>query len=488
MLVRHQITLVIASAVFAILGLCAALFLLLARAERDAGEVTRTKDIIGAVEHVMLQVQAAKISQRSYILTKDASYIATYKSASARILPSLDRAEALMQHPPAKARMITLRPLIEAEMQEQADAVQLGRTGRFEALKAVLNERQALIAQIWQIIGEVRTLQERLLAVRSRHAAQQTRLLNLAFLIGGPLVASLLVLLGFTAVRGITRPLQRLVEATKVLKAGSFSHTITVDSRNEFGELAAAFNSMAEAQAFAFAEKEKAEVTLLQVNEDLQSRGQSVEVLAKMAQRLQSTATEREFAQIIRVFAPQVLYGRPGALYGFNNSRNLLVRLAYWGGSTAPAEIMPVDCWALRRGQQHIHDNADPEVACAHVDDSAQPYACLPLMARGDVIGLLHTEGALDSALSTAAAAMAENIALALMNHRLRISLREQSIRDALTGLFNRRYLEEALQLEFARAERSNALIGLIMLDVDHFRASMRRMVIRSQAQNSTTS
>ena len=65
---------------------------------------------------------------------------------------------------------------------------------------------------------------------------------------------------------------------------------------------------------------------------------------------------------------------------------------------------------------------------------------------------------------------MVENIALALGNHRLREALRIQSIRDPLTGLFNRRYLEETLEIEFARASRAKTPLSIMMIDVDHFK------------------
>ncbi|NTV83677.1 MAG: diguanylate cyclase [Bacteroidales bacterium] len=48
--------------------------------------------------------------------------------------------------------------------------------------------------------------------------------------------------------------------------------------------------------------------------------------------------------------------------------------------------------------------------------------------------------------------------------------LREQSVRDHLTGLFNRRYMEETLERELVRADRKNLILGIIMLDVDNFR------------------
>jgi diguanylate cyclase (GGDEF)-like protein len=68
-------------------------------------------------------------------------------------------------------------------------------------------------------------------------------------------------------------------------------------------------------------------------------------------------------------------------------------------------------------------------------------------------------------------ATFADHLALAIANLRLRDTLQIQSIRDPLTGLFNRRYLEESLEREVARAKRRDSSLGLIMLDLDHFKA-----------------
>ena len=65
---------------------------------------------------------------------------------------------------------------------------------------------------------------------------------------------------------------------------------------------------------------------------------------------------------------------------------------------------------------------------------------------------------------------LAEQIGLALGNLKLRETLRSQSIRDPLTGLFNRRYLEESLEREISRANRSRSSLAIIMLDIDHFK------------------
>jgi len=65
---------------------------------------------------------------------------------------------------------------------------------------------------------------------------------------------------------------------------------------------------------------------------------------------------------------------------------------------------------------------------------------------------------------------VADSVALALANLKLRETLRHQSIRDPLTGLFNRRYMEETLERETRRVARAQRPLGIIMLDVDHFK------------------
>jgi diguanylate cyclase (GGDEF)-like protein len=63
-----------------------------------------------------------------------------------------------------------------------------------------------------------------------------------------------------------------------------------------------------------------------------------------------------------------------------------------------------------------------------------------------------------------------ERYTLLLGNLRLRETLKIQSTRDPLTNLFNRRYMEEALEREARRADRKGASLGIIMADVDHFK------------------
>ena len=83
---------------------------------------------------------------------------------------------------------------------------------------------------------------------------------------------------------------------------------------------------------------------------------------------------------------------------------------------------------------------------------------------------MIYIEGPIAGESRYRLGVLMESIALALVNDNLRSRLREQSIRDPLTKLFNRRYMEEALALESGRAERSGAPLSIVMCDVDHFK------------------
>jgi diguanylate cyclase (GGDEF)-like protein/PAS domain S-box-containing protein len=220
------------------------------------------------------------------------------------------------------------------------------------------------------------------------------------------------------------------------------------------------------------------------VNE-LEARTRQTTLLGEMADLLQSCLTVEEAYGVIRAFTPKLFPSESGALGVIGASRNLVEVVTSWGDSPHIDPLFPPDrCWALRRGRPYRVDGGGSEPACGHLGPSPpNSYLCVPMMAHGESLGLLHLQGGasepgqLDRALELLreargrlAVTVAERIALALANLRLRDTLRSQSILDPLTGLFNRRYMEETLDLELARAARGRRAIGIIMLDIDHFK------------------
>ncbi|MGH7545242.1 MAG: diguanylate cyclase, partial [Gemmatimonadota bacterium] len=79
-------------------------------------------------------------------------------------------------------------------------------------------------------------------------------------------------------------------------------------------------------------------------------------------------------------------------------------------------------------------------------------------------------ESPTESSRQQLAVALARHVELALANLKLRETLQNQAIKDPLTGLFNRRYMEESLDRELQRAARTGTSLGLILMDIDHFK------------------
>ena len=215
---------------------------------------------------------------------------------------------------------------------------------------------------------------------------------------------------------------------------------------------------------------------------ELESRNREAGTLSELADLLQSCLTIEEASGVIASSAAKLFHGFSGTVFAFSASRNVLEATTTWGRSS-PAErvFSPNDCWALRRG--HLHHSESPEgaVRCAHFGaESRLPSLCTPLMAQGETLGILclvtepngaaGAPGSISEFNVKLAVSVAEQAALSFANLKLREKLRYQSIRDPLTGLFNRRFLDESLERELPRAIRKNRSLGIIMLDVDRFK------------------
>lgn len=240
--------------------------------------------------------------------------------------------------------------------------------------------------------------------------------------------------------------------------------------------------------AYDVSEVRRAQVALRRAHDDLASslaalerRNVEVTLLNEMGDLLQSCADLDEVSKVIRKYARQLFLGEAGAVSVISPSRNLLEMVAAWGDLPGDGPFRPQDCWALRRGRVHRVDNQAEELMCPHVGIGPPGgYVCVPMMAQGEALGLLHLQAGPDNAPGTGisgdgrqrlAVPVAEHLSLALANFSLRESLRNQSIRDPLTGLFNRRYMDEPLQRELARAARNHSCVAVLAIDVDHFKA-----------------
>jgi diguanylate cyclase (GGDEF)-like protein/PAS domain S-box-containing protein len=208
-------------------------------------------------------------------------------------------------------------------------------------------------------------------------------------------------------------------------------------------------------------------------NEEITSLGELGAILHKCQNFDEMTAPMSRFGQVL-------FPGCSGGLYLMHPSRNYLDRAVTFGDSAPGDAVFDVNaCWGLRRGQPHWH--GDSGLHCAHLHGhDGQVLVCAPMMVQGDTIGMIclrlgpalggEVPGEVREHIERLVMMVADRVGIAIANVRLRETLRLQSIRDPLTGLLNRRYLEESLPRELDLARREQQPLAVLMIDVDHFK------------------
>ncbi|MBI5030086.1 MAG: diguanylate cyclase [Chloroflexi bacterium] len=252
----------------------------------------------------------------------------------------------------------------------------------------------------------------------------------------------------------------------------------------------------------------RAESELARVNEQLAERAKQLEdrnskfaLLNKMGGLLESCQTLQEAYRVIAEFGTLLFDGDCGVVYRISNLHDQTETVTAWGNPPVCLTdnmFHPDQCWALRRGQVHLVQNVETGLVCQHVLRNVElgvvgSALCIPMLAQGEVVGLLQLQSQINGIAvekQQLAETVAEHLALVLASIQLRETLQEMAIRDPLTGLFNRRYFAQSLERELHRAKRHKRQVGILMIDVDHFKAfndtyghDVGDMVLRSLAE-----
>lgn len=136
----------------------------------------------------------------------------------------------------------------------------------------------------------------------------------------------------------------------------------------------------------------------------------------------------------------------------------------------------PVDCRALSQGQAFESHPDQPR--CAHLQHAAAPYIlCQPLLIQKVTFGVLTVslsqgnERSADADLVCQyAILLSDQISIWMANFHLRESLKNLSVRDPLTNLYNRRFMLDTLNREMSITQRRGECTSIIHMDVDHFK------------------
>ncbi|MGV8922453.1 MAG: diguanylate cyclase [Thermomonas sp.] len=431
---RTRFGLLIAACIFIAVGIGVALGA--QRLISNAALMSHTHEVIATVDAMEARLRDAEATQRGYLLTGDPAYLADYRNASAALPGIRDHLFALLaDNPPQQARAQLLWASIDKRLGQTARTLDRYREGGLPAAQAVITQEAILSSTaIRREAAALDSGERELLVQRDESTQDSANLLRALALLGIPI--------GILVILAVYRLL--------VLEIRRRAH----------------------------AEEETAQANeQLQVALDhAQLRSVELRALSNYGNMLQSCATVDEAWPLTTGLLASLLPEIAGTVYRIRNSQDHAELVLQWGGASESAAMMAVDaCWALRRGQPHVSD-ATHGGRCVHLSAVNDPHPagmCLPLVAQGAQLGLLSLSGdpqALAEHRDIIEAA-AEKLSMALANLSLQDRLRQQSIRDPLSGLFNRRYLEESATRELARCARRGLPLSVLMLDIDHFKA-----------------
>jgi diguanylate cyclase (GGDEF)-like protein/PAS domain S-box-containing protein len=220
-------------------------------------------------------------------------------------------------------------------------------------------------------------------------------------------------------------------------------------------------------------------------DETYQQHTRELNLLNHMGNLLQACNTEEDAYRVMGSICKLLFPADSGYLGIMNASRTELNVVVSWGELHPDTQTFGVnDCWALRLDTAHFIEHPDTGLLCTHLDVFPDDgYLCAPISTIDDTVGIFHLRfGPFNSMYSPdehkqikeskrmMVTRVVRHYALFIINLRLRQTLKREAIRDPLTGLYNRRHMEASLEREAHRAERLHTPVGLVMLDVDHFK------------------
>lgn len=236
-----------------------------------------------------------------------------------------------------------------------------------------------------------------------------------------PALVASLVILGVACLltgRSIVSTLRRLSDAANAIAHGRLQERLEIHGTDEFAEVAGAFNRMA-----AELEQRLAELK----NERRRAR----EATARFAEVLAAT---HDVTQLLRVVVESAV------------------------------EATAADGGVVVGPEGELARTGDPEAGARLLE--------LPLRAGKQNFGWVVLSGeSFDDGRREAVASLVSHAVIALENARLHRIVERQALVDGLTGLANRRAVEETLRSELARAERFQGDLCLVLADLDSFKA-----------------
>lgn len=215
-----------------------------------------------------------------------------------------------------------------------------------------------------------------------------------------------------------------------------------------------------------------AETALRIEKEEFAHLAQQLAVVSAGSKCIQAAQSEGQVEQAIGQILQDLVPGSSGSFALVNHDTGELVTRAQWGAALAGPGIRSSECEALKTMRAVIGREAYVVCAACAAHPGSREHVCIPIRSGTEELGLIHIqmETAIDRRQIHTVTIFAAHVALGLTNLRMRETLRQQSVRDDLTRLFNRRFFDETLKREFLTSIRTSKPLSILLIDVDHFK------------------
>lgn len=440
----------------------------MAAAERQSVEVHLALNDLGAQLEVDAELRTDEA--RLYVMRGDPAHLAVFERVNDeehRLEEMARRAEAIGASGEELALLKRITATIDRLEEIETGAVETYRSGNVQAARDALfgDEHYGQHVRLVADVERFRTMVDQRTGLELQRAQIRADWLGLIARILLALTAVVfLAVLYFVLRRRVSVPLTQMAGIVKRLATQDFAVEVPHDGRrDEIGELTAAIRVFRENGL----ERERLDA---ERRRDLKMK----DLILQMMRRMQACQKVPEIAEVVGRFSPQIFPELGGALFLRNEANTELSRLGSWKlPEEAAASFDPQECWGLRRGQPHHSTTRREDVDCQHLAEASASVLCIPLSAHGDTLGVLSfadLSGNREVIRDYQAylGMIGENVALAVANLQLRERLTRLAVRDPLTGLLNRRSLDEALA-GWAREDGEPELTCFV-IDIDHFK------------------
>lgn len=402
--------------------------------DHQKDRVEHTYTVISTLEQIIGNLSDAQGSVRGYIITGREDYLAPFHLAMPKVDDELENLSDLVaDNPEQKTRYISLKEHVDRRVEIAETAIDIYRKqGQKTAMDFIASgSGKREMDEIRVIIAEMINEEKNLLDIRK------------------------------TAVENFSK-LTMVSGAAGVFICMVILATVFFLIHREFRH------------------RTRTEASLMDAMQQMERHNTETKLVSQMGDYLRGCREREEVYKVIADNMPLLFPQSFGSISVFNNARKGLVPAMTWG--TLPGgvqlEFEAEDCWALRQGRAHLVTDINSAPVCPHLENVNRENVsfCLPMQAQGETIGQIYFGALAAEARHVGKHEMGtmrritEQISLAIANLNLQQALKEQSIKDPLTKLYNRRYLDETLARECSRAQRNNKSLSVLVMDIDHFK------------------